>query len=166
MKRSLLMKSGFSLFIVVLCVSINFGPKSFGIHPVLFSLSIGILISIVFWKFSDEIPNGKPRPEDELKRGVMYYIIATVGTANTRTIFAQLEDSIWDYGTYWDFSRRRTEVVEELKAGDRFVYVDDLRQTERCWREEDNVTVILSVKGKERLITALAEETLQLTRRV
>lgn len=69
MKKSTLMKSAISLLLILMCLSIINGPKVFGLNPILFAVTAGILASVAVLIMHDLIPNGKPRPEDELKRG-------------------------------------------------------------------------------------------------
>ncbi len=111
-----------------------------------------------------EVPNGKPRPEDELKRGVVYYVYANffIPAMNERLIIAGLKYDTLSNCTYWKFRGIGATNAEQLETGNRFVYLDDPKLHFRHW-DDAGIIVILSAKGQKMMFDEIAEET---TRRI
>ncbi len=104
------------------------------------------------------LPNGKPRPENELKRGVVYYVNKVVSGIEI-VIEAGLGSEPALNSTYWKFDVSNLDVYK-LKPGDKFVYIDDPQQCGQFILDA-NVLIILSEKGRRMALTAIAEDTRQ-----
>ncbi|MDO8482230.1 MAG: hypothetical protein Q7S86_00215 [bacterium] len=149
MKTSTLTKSVISFILIVLC---SLGSLRAGhiINPIVYSaVVVGIVVYLLYGVW-DKIPNGKPRPEEELKRGVVYHVHATSPSLQT-TIEAGLGSESVLEGTFWRFSTRNLD-APRLKPGDRFLYLDDPNQYSKNWGSfqgvDEGVIMILSEKGR------------------
>ena len=123
----------------------------------MFLASATIILSYQTWQ---EVPNGKPRPENELKRGVVYFVTDSfrVPAINTFIVLAGYGSETLGSCTFWEFRNLPPNEMTTLKAGDKFVYLDDPKQYSRNWHQVDEgITVVLSKKGREKLLDELAQ---------
>ncbi len=105
------------------------------------------------------LPNGKPRPENELKRGVVYYVNNAVFGVEI-VIEAGLADQKQFDGNYWKFESPALDAIG-LRPGNYFVYLDDPGQYLMKWKDA-NVVMILSDRARKKTLSTIATDTRQL----
>lgn len=111
------------------------------------AIAAGFLTLTIADVLQKEIPNGKPRPEDELNRGIpcFVHIVVPLGLDTLCVLANYAGTGKPTKPTIWEFAHR--DAVTSLKPGSCFVYLDDPDQYLKKWHDE-GVIMILSAEGR------------------
>ena len=136
---------------VTLTISLVFGAEvpreRFGSLLVSGSL-LGVLstavILIISSRLQECVPNGLPRPEDELPRKKLFGVHSRVGNRLLLWGSAKQKD---ERPTYWEFE----DLPLEVEPGKTIVYLDNLEDEYLAKWKEGGVIPILSAQGRAAL---------------
>jgi hypothetical protein len=128
-------------------------PASLAVAFLLFVVTVlvGLTISNVRNELL-QIPNGLPRPEDELPRKKLFGVHSRVDNRLLLGGSAKQKD---ERPAYWEFE----DLPLEVEPGKTIVYLDNLEGEYLAKRKEEGVIPILSAQGRAELDAREAEHT-------
>lgn len=114
------------------------------------ALVICLVAVPLIWNVHDallQIPNGLPRPEDELSRKEVFLVSGRIGG------ILHLAPNTGDALIFWSFEN----LPAEVESGKRIVYLDNLESEYLAAWKEAGVIPILSAQGRAKMDTKKGE---------